>query len=138
MKGVSYILLLLVVIITGSCKTQHPVVVTPTNSHNIETAHNSTTSKQDTVYIDKVRTIREKGDTIIIHDSIFIKDSHYYYLHDTIEINTADTISPEPIIIEKETKQSGFSNFLRWSGAGLWGIILLVVMIFIARLFIRL
>ena len=135
MKKGSYILLLLVMAIISGCKTQQPLIITPANTHTVTNPHNSTTSKQDTVYIDQVRTIRETGDTLYIHDSIFIKEWHKWYVHDTINNSSVDTIQTPPQIIEKELSKQ--QVFLQRSGIALWCILAALILAVVIGIIIK-
>ena len=120
--------LILSVVLMCACAAQKPPYI-PT-----EPQHNSTQKeyKTDTIYRDRFHTEYMKGDTMYIHDSIFL----YKTKHDSVLLT--DTITQPPVFIEKELTKK--QNFLIKSGVALWillGLLILSVIIGIVIKFVK-
>lgn len=110
-----------------SCKSsQVPMVVQQQATHT--ELKDSTNSKyhRDSIFVDRWHTIYTKGDTVYIHDSIFLFKGKE--ANDTIyiKVTTTDTIPAEPVIIEKQPTKNDI--FLRRSGIALWVILALLLL----------
>ena len=108
------------------CKTQ--TVVVPVKQTHSET--NDSTQKEyihDSIYIDRWHTIEKRGDTTILHDSIFFY--RYKFIHDSIYIQKEirDTVPSDPVIIEKPLTNNQI--FLQRCGIAFW--VLLVIFIIV-------
>lgn len=85
-----YVLLILA-ICTASCSVSHLQPYTDTFSGEVKV---DTTYVLDSVFIDRIRTIKEKADTIYVTD---IKTEYKYRYRDRIKI---DTLIQEKIVTE--------------------------------------
>ena len=101
-----------------SCKSAQQILPS-THDHTGDSTHIE--YKHDSVYIDRWHTVYQKGDTVIIRDSVFRDRWHYNNIHDSIYISNTDTIV-QTVTIEKQG-----SAFLRNSGIALWVLIGLLV-----------
>ena len=91
------------------CAHVKPVIAPSVHEHEKDSVR--TEVRYDSVFVDRWHTILQKGDTIRIHDSIYVQ----HFKHDSIFINigehTTDTIS---VVVEVEKKGSEF-----WKGSGI-------------------
>lgn len=127
------ILVVILFLLVVGCKAVVPVVST-TAEHNRDSMRIE--YKHDSIYIDRWHHIYTQGDTVYIYDSIWRDRWHTINKHDSIYINSTDTIY-QTSTIEVEKKGSAF---LRNSGIALWvliGIFILTVIIGIILRFVK-
>lgn len=116
-----------------SCGSQNVVVA---NAHERTQDSVRIEYKHDSIYIDRYHHIYTQDDTVYIYDSIWRDRWHTINKHDSIYINSTDTIY-QTSTIEVEKKGSAF---LRNSGIALWvliGIFILTVIIGIILRFVK-
>lgn len=128
MKRLIFIVTIALVVV--GCKT----LPTITNSSSYEREHNNTQSHKESVvdstFIERLREVIIRNDTVYIHDSIFvykwrdrqITDS----IHDTLYVNKTDTII-KPVEVEKP-----IAPFVRNSCIALWSIIGVAILAIVA------
>lgn len=113
-----FILLFLLLCFVG-CKVSTPLLTGSTHLQSKDSVRIE--YKHDSIYIDRWHTIKDKGDTIYLHDSI---ERHFYHTlqkHDSIFISSTDTIVQT---IEVEKKSGAF-----WKGSGIAFWVLLGVLV---------
>jgi hypothetical protein len=74
----------------------------------------------DSIWVDRWHVIKEKGDTIFIHDSIFIEKWREKHTRDTIHVR--DSI---PYEVPKYIRQR--NNYDRFTATGFWIMIALAI-----------
>lgn len=110
-----------------SCKTQS--VVLPQKQDSIRTTE---TIKYDSIYIDKWHTIKEKGDTIVFRDSIYITKFKYLTKHDTTIIR--DSIPYKVEVIKEVRRRNGYDKFVSW---GFWILFAIVAVVITLGIYLR-
>lgn len=128
MRKQTYILFALLLL--QACKTPQTV----TTSHGYTDFIRLNTITQNQSVIDHYHTFIQKGDTIYITDSVHTKDSIYIQIIDTIYLkdSTTNTITQ---LVEKQL--SPFQQFFIKSGYVLWAIILITIIIYIVKLYLK-
>lgn len=86
--------------------------------------------KYDSVWVDRWHVIKEKGDTIFIHDSIFIEKWREKHTRDTICVR--DSV---PYEVPKYIRQR--NNYDRFTATGFWIMIALAIGYIALRIFLR-
>lgn len=84
----------------------------------------------DSIWVDRWHVIKEKGDTIFIHDSIFIEKWREKNTHDTICVR--DSI---PYEVPKYIRQR--NNYDRFTATGFWIMIALAIGYVALRIYLR-
>ena len=115
----------------AGCKT--PAVVAPV-VHNKDSVRIEYQYKHDSIYTDRWHTILQKGDTLLIRDSIFIHEYKLLEKHDTLSLQRIDSI-PYPVEVEKQLTSG--QRFLMNSGIACWCLVALIVLLGITALIIR-
>ena len=100
--------------VVGGCKS--PAIVVP-SVHNKDSVRIEYKYKIDSIFIDRYHTITIKGDTVIIHDSVFRNVYKYLQQHDTITVNKTDTV---PVVVEVQKPENDGDRFLKNSGIAFW------------------
>lgn len=113
-----------------SCRSQK-VVTVPVERVRTEYVHD-TIQRTDSIWRDRWHTMWAKGDTIYIHDSIFVGE--YRNVEQIAETVIHDSI---PVIREVEVKVPEEHGFLYKSGIALWVIIGLIILAVVAGVFIK-
>jgi len=92
-----------ILLFLNSCKTVQ--VVTEYRDHFVH----DTTEVVDSVYIDKVHYLTQKGDTVYKTDSVYV---YKYKTLDKVVIEEVHDSIPYPVEVVKEVKRtSGFAKF---------------------------
>jgi hypothetical protein len=84
----------------------------------------------DSIWVDRWHVIKEKGDTIFIHDSIFIEKWREKHTRDTICVR--DSI---PYEVPKYIRQR--NNYDRFTATGFWIMISLAIGYIALRIYLR-
>jgi hypothetical protein len=84
----------------------------------------------DSIWVDRWHVIKEKGDTIFIHDSIFIEKWREKHTRDTIRVR--DSI---PYEVTKYIRQR--NNYDRFTATGFWIMIALAIGYIALRIYLR-
>lgn len=87
-------------------------------------------TQYDSIWVDRWHVIKEKGDTIWIHDSIFIEKWREKNTHDTICVR--DSI---PYEVPKYIRQR--NNYDRFTATGFWIMIALAIGYVALRIYLR-
>lgn len=135
MKNLCSIILLILSVVCSGCKTTSSATgsIAPDAHYRLEDkSHDS--YRHDTTYIDRWHTIKQKGDTVFIHDSIYQYDGEKEKIHDTVFQNNTDTIHVT-VYIEKPLSQK--DTFFIKSGKILWWVVGALVIGLILAIFIR-
>ena len=122
--------ILLLILGLVSCKTASPVVGT---IHNSERDNNRLELLHDTTYIYHQRTIRESGDSVFIHDSIYNERVIDHFIHDSIDVSTHDTLT-----VEVPAQLTRSQQFLIRSGVSLWAAVATAILIFVVFVTLKL
>lgn len=104
-----------------SCRTAK-VVTVPVERVRTEYVHD-TIQRTDSIWRDRWHTMWAKGDTVYIHDSIFVGE--YRNVEQTNDRTLHDSI---PVIKEVEVPVPEEHGFLWRSGVALWVIVALIVL----------
>lgn len=88
--------------------------------------------KYDSIWMDRWHVIKEKGDTIWIHDSIFIEKWREKHTRDTICLR--DSIPYKVEVIKEVRKRNGYD---RLTARGFWILLAAFAIIFGVRIFLR-
>jgi hypothetical protein len=86
--------------------------------------------KYDSIFIDRWHTIKEKGDTIFVHDSIFIEKWREKHTRDTLCVR--DSV---PYEVPKYIRQR--NGYDRFTARGFWIMIALAIGYIALRIFLR-
>ncbi len=119
------ILFAILIVCFASCKAYYPL---PPNTSAKQRDSVRTEYVHDSIYRERVRNIYTKGDTVYIHDSIFVANTSKEVKHDSIHIYHTDTIhkiyppDKHPTSTRETTLSKG-TVFLRNSGIALWVIL---------------
>lgn len=106
----AFYLCFLLLFFTG-CRTQ---VVAVKQTHTSDHDSIRTEYKHDSIYVDRVHNIFVKGDTVRIHDSIYVEKWRVRELHDSIVKVQTDSI-PYVVEVEKPVAyKSGYTRFTSW------------------------
>lgn len=84
----------------------------------------------DSIWVDRWHVIKEKGDTIFIHDSIFIEKWREKHTRDTICVR--DSV---PYEVPKYIRQR--NNYDRFTATGFWIMIALAIGYIALRIYLR-
>lgn len=84
----------------------------------------------DSIWVDRWHVIKEKGDTIFIHDSIFIEKWREKHTRDTICVR--DSV---PYEVPKYIRQR--NNYDRFTAKGFWIMIALAIGYIVLRIYLR-
>ena len=84
----------------------------------------------DSIWVDRWHVIKEKGDTIFIHDSIFIEKWREKHMRDTICVR--DSV---PYEVPKYIRQR--NNYDRFTATGFWIMIALAIGYIALRIYLR-
>jgi hypothetical protein len=87
-------------------------------------------TQYDSIWVDRWHVIKEKGDTIFIHDSIFIEKWREKHTRDTLFV--CDSI---PYEVPKYIRQR--NNYDRFTAKGFWIMIALAIGYISLRIFLR-
>ena len=108
------------------CKTLPPIIP-QTQRDSIRTR---TELRVDTVWRDRWHTVITKGDTVLIHDSIYFEKIKYRDRVDSVVIH--DSI-PYPVEVKKEVRvRNGYDKF---TARGFWGFVGVLLLYIAWRLF---
>lgn len=95
-----------------SCKTQ-TVAIAP-EIHKQDRDSIRTEYKHDSIYIDRIHKEFVKGDTVRIHDSIFVAKWYERLVHDSCYIHQTDSV-PYPVEVRVNVPyKSGYTKFTSW------------------------
>ena len=117
MRVIRFFAIILISVFLAACAQTKTVTVTEYRDRVVTDTVEKL--RVDSVYVS--RWIKQKGDTIILHDTIF----KYRVLHDTETVNeyVHDSI-PYPVEVVKEVrKRNGYDHFTSW---GFWILALLL------------
>lgn len=87
-------------------------------------------TKYDSVWVDRWHTIKEKGDTIWVHDSIFIEKWREKHTCDTICVR--DSV---PYEVPKYIRQR--NGYDRFTARGFWIMIAIAIGYIVLRIYLR-
>lgn len=114
------------------CSSQSSIPLCPSTKDSIHVKYEV---KFDSIFVDRWHTIKESGDTIFVHDSIFVEKWREHHTSDTIMMR--DSI-PYPVEVVKEVrKRNGYDVF---TARGFWAytaIVVLLIIIAIVRWYIK-
>lgn len=114
------------------CSSQSSIPLHPSTRDSIHVKYEV---KFDSIFVDRWHTIKESGDTIFVHDSIYLEKIKYRDKLDSILV--CDSI-PYPVEIVKEVrKRNGYDVF---TARGFWAytaIVVLMIIIAIVRWYIK-
>lgn len=146
MRNILYCLLVLAGTVTAlsSCRTHNvsaPIVVTQRNAHSEDTLQRNNTVIIDTIYRDRWHNTFATGDTVYIHDSVYLEKIRYRYVTDTLRVHTYDTVPGDPVYADNpvyvEKQLSSGTRFLRNSGIVLWCVLGLLVISMVIGIIIK-
>lgn len=110
-----------------SCKSQ--AVVLPQKQDSVRIVTNT---KYDSLFIDRWHVIKEKGDTIVIQDSIFIEKWRWRTKVDSVIIR--DSIPYEVKVVKEVRKRNGYDKF---TARGFWVLLALILIVVSLRIYVR-
>lgn len=122
MRKFFFIVLTMITMI--GCASSRPIIGESSN-HEREKSNNKTHMENtiDSTFIDRLREVITRNDTVFIRDSIYIYKLRYLHVtdtvHDTLYINNTDTIR---LTINNEVEKP-IAPFVRNSCIALWVII---------------
>lgn len=115
--AIAMTLFLLIGLLFAACS---PKVITEIHTQVVR----DTTHLHDSIYIDKWHTQLQKGDTIILRDSVFVYK--YKYLDKVKEVIVRDSI-PYAVELEKIVhKRSGYDKFC---SRFFWGVLVVLLLV---------
>ena len=131
--GTITILLLFVLFNLTGCGHLKPVVTT-TPSHTERTDSTNTRYIHDTTYIDRWHTRYQRGDTVFLHDSVYVFQGKEKA--DTVYVarQITDTITN---IVEVEQQLTKNQQFLIRSGIACWVILALLLLAVIVGIVLK-
>lgn len=109
-----------------SCKTK-TIVVTEVRDQ----WHHDTTQIRDSIY--QYRFIKEKGDTIYIHDSI----DRFRWRDRIVETFIHDSIPYEVEVIREVNKLNSWQHFIQGSGYAFWVFLILAIIALVIYIIIK-
>lgn len=118
------------------CKTTAPVVsVSNRDSVSVSTRdsfHSTNRNQRDTTYIDRWHTKEVKGDSVFIHDSIYVFNGKEIEVHDTVSTTTTDTVTvikndSTIIYVPVEKELSRMQTAAMNTGYATWALIALLL-----------
>lgn len=109
-----------------SPKVQPPLLsVTDSTRVHVET-------KYDSIWVDRWHVVKEKGDTIWLHDSIYIEKWREKHTRDTICVR--DSVPYEVQVVKEVRKRNGYDKF---TARGFWVLLALLVLYIALRVYVR-
>lgn len=143
------IVLFLVALAAGvvGCRSTTPAVIVSSKDStaisNRDSIRSSWHYKRDTTYIDRWHTKEVKGDTVHIHDSIYVFNGKEVEVHDTVSTTTTDTVTvvqrdSVTIYVPVEKELSGVQTAAMNTGYATWGALVLLLVAGIITLIIKL
>lgn len=124
-------LLIFIVLCFFGCKTLPPPI--PNTQHDSTRVHYDVL--YDSIWVDRWHVVKEQGDTIWIHDSIFIEKWREKHTSDTICVR--DSV-PYPVEVTKEVRvRNGYDKF---TARGFWiytAIILAALIFLVVRWYMK-
>lgn len=106
------VVFLLALLAFVGCEGTAPLVMGSTHLQTRDSVR--TEYKHDSIYIDRIHKEYIKGDTIRIHDSIYVAQFKEIEVHDSIYFHKTDSI-PYPVEVEKLVPyKSGYTRFTSW------------------------
>lgn len=111
----------------ASCKTQ--TVVMPQKNDSV---HIVERTKYDSIFIDRWHTIKEKGDTIVLRDSIFV--TKYKYVNNTDTVCVRDSIPYKVEVVKEVRRRNTYDRVVSW---GFWIMLGCALVIIGLRLYLR-
>lgn len=125
------ILVALFLSVLSGCKSSQPIITPTTHESSVE----RTELRVDTFWRDRWHTEKVKGDTLFIHDSVYLEKIKYRDRVDSIFVR--DSI-PYPVEITKEVRvRNGYDRF---TARGFWiytAIILAALIFIVVRWYIK-
>lgn len=118
------ILVALFLSVLSGCKSSQPIITPTTHESSVERTEMSV----DTFWRDRWHTEKIKGDTIYVHDSIYLERVRYKY-RDSIYVRT-DSV-PYPVEVPVRVR-NGYDKF---TARGFWVFVGLLVLFIAWRLF---
>lgn len=126
-----FIIFLTAGICLASCSTTRFQPVLDTYSESVRV---DTTYVLDSVYIDRIRTIREKADTVYVTD---VKTEYKYRYRDRVKI---DTLIQKEVVTETQLVEKELTWWQRFRLKGFWyllGLVLAYVLWRIVRFWLQ-
>ena len=122
-----YLLLLLLLLSScalTSCRT--PRYIPMPETHSRDSLSTRVNKYVDSTIIDRSHTERQRADTLVIHDSVFVKSYRYLSQHDTVRVVERDSVPyavEVPVEVEKPVPR-----FYKGCTIGFWILILATVL----------
>lgn len=102
----------------------------------LQTSNDSTRvhieKQYDSIWVDRWHVVKEKGDTIWLHDSIYIEKWREKHTRDTICVR--DSVPYEVQVVKEVRKRNGYDKF---TARGFWIMIAFLVCYIAARIYVR-
>lgn len=89
-------------------------------------------TKYDSIWVDRWHVVKEKGDTIWLHDSIYIEKWREKHTRDTICVR--DSVPYEVRVVQEVRKRNGYDKF---TARGFWVLLVLLVLYIALRVYVR-
>lgn len=103
---------------------------------SLQTSNDSTRvhieKQYDSIWVDRWHVIKDKGDTILLHDSIYIEKWREKHTRDTICVH--DSVPYEVQVIKEVRKRNGYDKF---TARGFWIMIAFLMCYIAARIYVR-
>lgn len=106
--------------------------VLPSLQPNTDSTHVHYQTLYDSIWVDRWHVIKEQGDTIYVHDSIFIEKWREKHTHDTICVR--DSIAYPVEVVKEVRKRNGYDRF---TARGFWIMIALAIGYIALRIYLR-
>lgn len=89
-------------------------------------------TKYDSIWVDRWHVVKEKGDTIWLHDSIYIEKWREKHTRDTICVR--DSVPYEVRVVQEVRKRNGYDKF---TARGFWLLLGILVLYIALRVYVR-
>jgi len=131
--GTFTIILLCVLFSLSGCRLQKPAATQPVTPAHVENNDSSNYKYiHDTTYVDRWHTKWQKGDTVFIHDSIYVYVGKKEENNTAVNKSSSDTI---PVEVEKQLTKN--QQFLIRSGIACWVILALLLLAVIVGIVLK-
>lgn len=113
----------------SGCKTAAPIAIVSGRTDSVRVEYRE---RVDSVFVDRVRTERMAGDTLILRDSVYVYKFRNIYHADTICVRDSVPVIKE--VVREVRKRNGYDRF---TSCGFWSLLVLVLLVIGVRVYVK-